>query len=84
MPSEGETLELEVPVGGETHLMQYRTEILRWGPDALPDEPVDQLRAFLREYDSDWSLVQIRSPGQGGVPVTFRRREASRDGARIA
>jgi hypothetical protein len=54
--------------------MQYRIETLQWGPDATPDERVDQLRAFIREYDSEWSLVQIGSPGEGVVPITFRQR----------
>jgi hypothetical protein len=76
MPGEGETLELEVTVGGETRLMQYRIETLQWGPDVPPDERVDQLRAFIREYDEEWSLVQIGSPGQGVVPITFRRRRS--------
>ena len=75
MPAENETLELEVTVGGETHLMQYRIETLRWGAEATPDERVDQLRTFIREYDADWSLVQIGSPGEGIVPITFRQRE---------
>lgn len=81
MPAEGETLELEVTVGGETHLMQYRIETLRWGPDASPDERVDQLCDFIREYDADWSLVQIGSPGEGVVPITFRRRHSAPDEA---
>ena len=74
MPAEGETLELEVTVGGETRLMQYRIETLNWGSDVSPDERVDQLRTFIREYDAEWSLVQIGSPGAGVVPITFRQR----------
>jgi hypothetical protein len=76
MPAEGETLELEVTVGGETRLMQYRIETLQWGADASPDERVEQLRTFIRDYDPDWSLVQVGSPGEGTVPITFRQRRA--------
>ena len=36
MPAEGETLELEVTVGGETRLMQYRIETPPVGPRRLP------------------------------------------------
>ena len=81
MPKSGETLELAVTVGGETHLMQYRIETLRWGPDATPDERVVQLRDFIREYDSNWSLVQIGSPGEGVVPITFRQRHTDASAA---
>lgn len=74
MPDDDETLELEVTVGGTTHLMQYRIETLRWGADVAPDERADQLRAFLQDYDSGWTLVQIGAPGEGVVPITFRQR----------
>lgn len=56
MPTAEETLELEVT----------------WGPDVPPDERADQIRRFLRSYDSEWSLVQIGAPGEGKVPITFR------------
>lgn len=75
MPDEDETLELEVTVGGTTHLMQYRIETLRWGPDVVPGERADQLRAFLQDYEPDWTLVQIGAPGEGVVPITFRQRQ---------
>lgn len=73
-PGEGETLELEVTVGSTTHLMQYRIETLRWGPNVAPGERAEQIRTFLEDYDSAWTLVQIGSPGEGTVPITFRRR----------
>lgn len=76
MPGPDETLELEVTVGGVTRLLQYRVETVDWGPDVAPDERVEQLRDYIRAYDADWSLVQIGAPGEGTVPVTFRRRPA--------
>jgi len=73
-PTEDELLELTVTVGGTTHLMQYRIETVTWGPEVPPDERADQIRTFLADYDSAWSLVQIGAPGDGVVPITFRRR----------
>lgn len=76
MPAADETLELEVTVGGSTHLMQYRIETVTWGPDVPHGERADQIRTFLANYDPEWSLVQIGAPGDGMVPITFRRRRA--------
>ena len=53
MPESGEALELEVTVGGETHLMQCRIETLQWNADVTPDDRFEQLRAFIQEYDSN-------------------------------
>ena len=77
LPGPDETLELEVTVGGVTRLLQYRIETVHWGPDVSPDERIDRLRAFIREYDDGWSLVQIGASGEDAVPVTFRRRDPS-------
>ena len=75
MPTGGEALELEVTVGGKTHLMQYRIETVHWADSASPDERFAQLQAFIRDYDPAWSLVQIGAPGSGVVPITFRKRQ---------
>ena len=77
MPSGDETLELEVTVGGKTHLMQYRIETLQWGADLTPDARFAQLQQFIQEYDPAWTLVQIGAPGEGVVPITFRQRRAA-------
>lgn len=77
MPSGDETLELEVTIGGKTHLMQYRIETLQWGPDTAPDARFAQLQRFIQEYDPTWTLVQIGAPGEGVVPITFRQRRTS-------
>jgi|APHM01.1.fsa_nt_gi hypothetical protein len=58
---------------GRTLLMEYRIETVTWGPEVTPGERAEQTRAFLDNYDSDWSLVQIGVPGGGAVPITFRR-----------
>lgn len=77
MPEEGETLELEVTVGGRTHLMQYRIETVRWAPDDSADERFDRLQQFVQTYDDAWDLVQIGSPGRNRVPITFRQRRTT-------
>jgi hypothetical protein len=78
MPAEDETLELEVTVGGTTHLMQYRIETVTWGPDVPPGDRADQIRTFLANYDPEWSLVQIGAPGDTVVPITFRKQKTEK------
>lgn len=77
MPAEDETLELEVTVGGTTRLMAYRIETVTWGPEVMPEERTEEIRTFLADYDSGWALVQIGAPGEGTVPITFRRRAST-------
>lgn len=80
MPDEDETLELAVTVGGTTRLVEYRIETVNWPPGASADERVDRLQSFIDRYEDGWTLVQIGSPGEGTVPITFRRRgEGSAD-----
>lgn len=77
MPAGGETLELEVTVGGKRHLMQYRIETLHLSTDLTPDARFAQLQQFIQEYDPAWTLVQIGAPGEGVVPITFRQQRTS-------
>lgn len=77
LPDEDEALEIEVTVGGTTHLVQYRIETLRWRSDRAPAERSERLRAFLQDYDSDWTLVQIGAPDEDAVPITFRQRHTT-------
>ena len=74
MPESGESLEMDVTVGGTRHLMQYRVETLQWAPGTTPDGRIDQLRDYIRAYDDAWELVQIGAPGPESVPITFRQR----------
>ncbi len=77
MPAEDETLELEVTVGGTTHLMAYRIETVTLGPEVTPAERAEEIRTFLADYDPEWALVQIGAPGEGVVPITFRMRQGN-------
>lgn len=76
MPEPDETLDLEVTVGGETHLMQYRIETVPWDPTAPANDRFERLQSFVQKYDSDWTLVQIGAPGAEVVPVTFRQQRS--------
>lgn len=40
----------------------------------MPEERAEEIRTFLASYDPAWSLVQIGAPGDGVVPITFRKR----------
>jgi hypothetical protein len=77
MPGDDETLELEVTVGGTRHLVEYRIETVTWGPEGTPAARAEEIRRFLDDYDPEWSLVQIGAPGDGNVPITFRRRRTA-------
>jgi len=74
IPGEGETMDIQVTVGGRTKLLRYRVEALRFSPQADADERFEQLRTFIRDYDDAWTLVQIGAPGGDAVPLTFRQR----------
>lgn len=76
MPDEDQALQMEVTVGGMRHLMEYRIETVTWGSDVTPKERAEEIRAFLSNYDPTWSLVQIGAPGDGVVPITFRKRRS--------
>ena len=78
IPGEGETMDIQVTVGGRTKLLRYRVEALRFRPEADADERFEQLRTFIRDYDDAWTLVQIGAPGGDTVPLTFRQRPASK------
>ena len=72
VPSEDEPPELEVAVGGTTHPMAYRIETVTWGAELLLNERTEQLITFLADPDRR-SSVQIGAPGDGVVPITFRK-----------
>ena len=72
VPSEDEPPELEVAVGGTTHPMAYRIETVTWGAELLLNERTEQLITFLADHDRR-SSVQIGAPGDGVVPITFRK-----------
>ena len=73
---ENQTVDVEVTVNGEKHLMNYRVESIDWtigGRDIT--SRIAYLRSCINGYDAGWELVQIGIPDGDMVPVMFRRRE---------
>ena len=68
-----QTIGLEVTVDGKTRLMEYRVESVPWPASLSSEERIRQLRAFLRDYDAGWDLIQIGPPDGEFVPITFRQ-----------
>ena len=72
----GQTVELEVRVNGKRHQIHYRVEAIdasNWEPEA--ENRIDQLRAVIKDYNTDWELVQIGAEVRQVIPVMFRQRE---------
>ena len=72
----GQTVELEVRVNGKRHQIHYRVEAIdasNWEPEA--ENRIDQLRAVINDYNTDWELVQIGAEVRQVIPVMFRQRE---------
>ena len=70
-----QTVDLEVTINGRRHVMNYRVETFAWPEGLTADARIEQLRAWIRDYDAGWELVQIGPAGGGLVPVTFRKTE---------
>lgn len=71
-----QTVELEVRVNGKRHRIQYRVEAIdasEWKSSA--EDRIDQLRAVIQDYNTDWELVQIGAEVRQVIPVMFRHRE---------
>lgn len=69
-------IELDVTIGGKTHLMHYRVEGVDCA-DASETERIERLRSFIDGYDRRWELVQIGTPRGTLVPVMFRQRQVA-------
>lgn len=69
------SIELEVKINGEKRLVNYRVLTCDWtrgGTDAA--HRYEHLRAFIRDHQPDWELVQIGIPTRDNlVPVMFRQ-----------
>ena len=67
------TVGLEVTVGGERRLANYRIESFEWPEQMSSVERVDRLRDFVYNYDRGWQLVQIGPAVRDKVPITFKQ-----------
>ena len=67
------TISLEVTVGDERRLANYRVESFEWPEHMSSVERVDMLRDFVYNYEPGWQLVQIGPAVHDKVPITFKQ-----------
>ena len=67
------TISVEVTVGDERRLANYRVESFEWPEHMSSVERVDMLREFVYNYEPGWQLVQIGPADHDKVPITFRQ-----------
>jgi hypothetical protein len=74
-PIEAEdSVEVEVKINGQKRKYSYRVEVFKWSAYCKPVEhKVECLRRMVEGYDRHWQLMEIGSPTENEVPVTFRR-----------
>ncbi len=72
-----QSIEIEVKINGARKKYNYRVEILSWARDCETDEErVECLKRVISDYDHDWQLINIGSPGESNIPVMFKQRES--------
>ena len=64
-------------------MLRNYLKTVTWDPEVTSEQRADQIRIFLADYDPEWSLVQIGAPGEGVVPITFRKRGTGDNASRI-
>lgn len=69
------TVELAVTIDGQKRLVNYRVVTCDWTKGGTDTEHrMDTLRAFIRDFETQWELVQIGTPTpENLVPVMFRQ-----------
>ena len=67
------TVDVEVRVNGERRAYQYRVELFRWEECRTAEARVECLKRILAGYDRGWELMQIGSPTERDVAITFRK-----------
>jgi hypothetical protein len=73
-----QNIEIEVRINGRQRTLQYRVQLINWeGSGSPPLDKVTVLRHKIADYDRNWELVEIGSPDEKGIPLTFRRRETN-------
>jgi hypothetical protein len=72
-----ETVGVEVTVGNERRLANYRVESFEWPEHMTSMQRVDLLREFVYNYEPGWQLVQIGPAVRDKVPVTFVQKSST-------
>lgn len=67
-------IEIEIKVNGKKKRYHYRIEKLEWHEETEShDVRIAKLKKAVEEYDQDWQLIQIGTPQENFVPLTFRQ-----------
>ncbi len=75
IPGEQE-IEIDVRINGIVKKYNYRIEIFFWDDCKTPkDDKAACLKELLGKYDPQWELVQIGSPAEDFIPITFRKKK---------
>lgn len=77
VPDVEKVVNLEVHVNGENRKMRFRVEKFNFDSDSGSSEDlVTILRDRITNYDTEWEIYHIGTPGEGKIPVTFRFKSA--------
>jgi uncharacterized protein YdeI (BOF family) len=69
-----QNVEIDVRINGRSQTLKYRVELLDWeGNDVPPKDKVQVLRHKIDAYDKDWELVEVGSPTEKNISLTFRK-----------
>jgi hypothetical protein len=72
-----QNIDIEVKINGKRRRLHYRVEIIAWDDVAKPtEEKAEVLKRVIKDYDKDWSLVQIGAPTDKTIPIMFRQTKA--------
>ncbi len=67
-------VDIEVTVDGRKLSYQYRVEMFPWQECGdSTSEKAECLRRIISGYEKGWQLVQIGTPTDAFIPVTFRQ-----------
>jgi hypothetical protein len=70
-----QNIEIEVKINGRKRILKYRVEIVDWETsETFREDRVTLLRRVIRDYESDWELIQIGAPSRDHIPVMFRKK----------
>ncbi len=70
-----QTINVVVTIDGKKQVMNYRVETFPWEDELDSIERIDVLRSFIKDYETEWNLVQIGPPDNHLIPVMFKQRE---------
>jgi hypothetical protein len=74
-PIEAEkAVDVEVSINGMKRKLIYRVEVFRWEDWCQPLEGrAECVKRMISAYDKNWRLLEIGSPTDREVPLTFKR-----------